>query len=62
MTSAIKVANVIKPSPPIWIKMIIISFPKALHVLYVATVTKPVTHTEDVAVNRQSMYGTFVAF
>src|SRR5699024_6563554 len=55
--SAIRVATVIKPKPPIWIKSIIITWPKVVQCAAVFKVTKPVTQVADVAVKKQSKSG-----
>ena len=46
--------NVIKPRPPVWIKIRITVLPKLDHWVNVSFVVNPVTHVDDVAVNKQS--------
>ena len=53
---------VIIPKPPIWIKSKIMICPNVLQVDTVGNVTSPVTHTEVVAVNKASIYGTASKF
>lgn len=46
--------KVIRPKPPVWIRIKIIVFPKLDHCVKVSFVVNPVTHVDDVAVNKQS--------
>ena len=49
-----KEEKLIKPSPPVWIKIKIIVFPKSDQWERVSVVVKPVTHVAEVAVKMQS--------
>ena len=46
--------TVITPRPPIWISTRITSWPNSENVVDVSAITRPVTHTEDVAVKSES--------
>ncbi|MGP5731971.1 hypothetical protein [Arthrobacter rhombi] len=42
------------PKPPIWIRARMTTWPKPVQYVGVSTVMRPVTHTDDVAVNKAS--------
>ncbi|GAA0848442.1 hypothetical protein GCM10008915_57690 [Bifidobacterium pullorum subsp. gallinarum] len=53
-TMATMTPKVIKPSPPIWINIIMMTCPKVENTLPVSKTTSPFTHIADVAVNNAS--------
>ena len=52
-----KIPMLMKPSPPSWIMIRIITWPNRLHWVQVSTTTSPVTQVALVAVNRQFKNG-----
>ena len=51
-------AMVTTPMPPIWMRTSSTPWPKRVQVVAVSRTMRPVTHTAEVAVNRQSPKGT----